>query len=290
MGTKKQHYVPQVYLRNFTYTDQIWVYNRVNKKIYKSSIRDVCAKNHLYETEWINSPNDNDFVLYNAIENTFSEAEGRYAYILKKFISICNNNENRNAIILKSAEKEEMANFISNLFVRNPVMLDVFMEGFEDAKELPELIPYKELFDVLGVSGSESFFKTAYKNTITFEEVEGAWPNIIRNCLINMYVYILKSPECLDFVTASFPIMYTTKELQENETIIKSLYVPITPRFALLYLDKKAPGHTNKIFEIQEKMVNKLNLDYLKFDKNRSYKILSNDKEHLEKLKNKEAE
>jgi hypothetical protein len=288
--TKKQHYVPQVYLKNFTCTEQIWVYNRLNKKIYKSSIRDVCVKNHLYETERKNSFSDENYVLYNAIENTFSEAEGGYANILKKFISICYNKENRNALILRPAEKEEVASLISNLFVRNPVTLDVFMEGFDEAKELPELAPYTELLNIVGISESESFFKAAYKNIITFEEVEGAWPNIIKDCLINMYVYILKSPEGSNFVTASFPIMYTTKELNKNETNLKSLYVPITPRFALLYLDKKAPGRTNKILEIQEKMVNKLNLDYLKYDENRSYLILSHNKELLEKLKNKENE
>lgn len=290
MGTKKQHYVPQAYLENFSYAKQIWVYNRVNKKIYKSNIRDTCEKNHLYETELRNSPNHNNFVLYNAIENTFSDAEGRYANILKKVISICNNYDNRNAIILRSSEKEALANLISNLFVRNPVILDVFMDGVGDTKEISELMPYEELFNALGISESEPFFKAAYKNTIAFEEIEGSWPNIIKNSILDMYVYILKCPDGLDFVTASFPIRYTTKDLHGDEFILNSLYVPITPCFALLYLDKKVPGRTNKIFEIEEKMVNKLNLDYLKFDKNRSYSILSHNKELLERLRNKEIE
>ena len=53
MSTKKQHYVPQFYLKNFSDESlQLYVLNKNIKKIYKSSVRDICSRNNLYEIKW----------------------------------------------------------------------------------------------------------------------------------------------------------------------------------------------------------------------------------------------
>ena len=41
--TKKQHYVPQFYLRNFTSDDnKLWVFDRVKEEYYFRAPKDVC--------------------------------------------------------------------------------------------------------------------------------------------------------------------------------------------------------------------------------------------------------
>ena len=53
MSTKKQHYVPQFYLKNFSDESlQLYVLNKNIKKIDKSSVRDICYRNNLYEIKW----------------------------------------------------------------------------------------------------------------------------------------------------------------------------------------------------------------------------------------------
>ena len=51
--TRRQHYVPQFYLRNFT--DEInmfWIFNRSTKNFNRSKPKDICREDYLYETEW----------------------------------------------------------------------------------------------------------------------------------------------------------------------------------------------------------------------------------------------
>ncbi len=47
--TKKQHYVPQFYLRNFTSEDnKLWVFDRVKKEYYCKTPKEVCYEKYLY--------------------------------------------------------------------------------------------------------------------------------------------------------------------------------------------------------------------------------------------------
>lgn len=47
--TKKQHYVPQFYLRNFTLGDnKLWVFDRENKEYYYKTPKDICFEKFLY--------------------------------------------------------------------------------------------------------------------------------------------------------------------------------------------------------------------------------------------------
>ncbi|CAG1020416.1 hypothetical protein DOJK_00319 [Patescibacteria group bacterium] len=46
---KKQHYVPQVYLRRFSIKNQINVLDKFNDKSYPSNIKDVAEENRFYD-------------------------------------------------------------------------------------------------------------------------------------------------------------------------------------------------------------------------------------------------
>lgn len=51
--TKKQHYVPQFYLRNFTSDDnKLWVFDRVKEEYYFQTPKEICYEKYLYETPW----------------------------------------------------------------------------------------------------------------------------------------------------------------------------------------------------------------------------------------------
>ena len=46
--------------------------------------------------------------------------EGEYSPLLKRIIDICRNPQNKNALICNHEEKEMLASFVTNIFVRNP--------------------------------------------------------------------------------------------------------------------------------------------------------------------------
>jgi hypothetical protein len=69
---KKQHYIPQFYLREFSQDgSNLFVYNLKNKKDYKCKIRNLCQNNYFYGRDL-------------KLEALFSKIEFEQASILKK--------------------------------------------------------------------------------------------------------------------------------------------------------------------------------------------------------------
>lgn len=72
---KKQHFVPQFYLRNFAHDDKrIWVYNLKSKKSYLSLIRTSCQEKYFYGKD-------------GQLEKIFATLEKKFAETLKKIIT-----------------------------------------------------------------------------------------------------------------------------------------------------------------------------------------------------------
>lgn len=120
--TKRQHYILQFYLKNFTDdSNKLWVYDRLRKKFFKNSPKDICCEKNLYETLWEDVDSRlGEFVLQNQMENKFAQQEGIYNFLLKRIINICTNTQNRAALICNKDEKRILAGFVANLFLRNP--------------------------------------------------------------------------------------------------------------------------------------------------------------------------
>ena len=111
--TKKQHYVPQFYLRNFTSDDnKLWVFDREKKEYYHSAPKDICFEKFLYETPWEDAnPKLGKYVLENQIEDYFAEKEGEYSSLLRKIIGICKETKNRNGANLQCIRKRDAGKF-----------------------------------------------------------------------------------------------------------------------------------------------------------------------------------
>ncbi|MGW8114546.1 DUF4238 domain-containing protein [Caproicibacterium sp. NSD3] len=100
---KRQHYVPQFYLKNFSDKNQksIGLYRFTDQKlIINASIKDIAYRNNFYDED-------------NSIENTLTNMEGRWNEILNVFIG-----KNIPADTMKWVEKEkdEIAYDIFQLF------------------------------------------------------------------------------------------------------------------------------------------------------------------------------
>ncbi|MBN2396714.1 MAG: DUF4238 domain-containing protein [Candidatus Atribacteria bacterium] len=93
MQDKKQHYIPQFYLKNFSiikklHEDEkpaVFVYDKVEKKLKRKAIKNVGKENHLY------SIRDSDDSLNAIIEKQLSKLEGLFSRILLKIDQSYNN-------------------------------------------------------------------------------------------------------------------------------------------------------------------------------------------------------
>lgn len=73
--TKKQHYIPQFYLKLFTSSNKFDCFNIRTFKRYTSSVKDICCQKHLYEVDKVKPDNE--------LENYWSGIEGCFADIIK---------------------------------------------------------------------------------------------------------------------------------------------------------------------------------------------------------------
>ena len=120
--TKRQHYVPQVYLRNFSKDKKrIWSYvvDKSEKGKYVP-IESVCRENYLYEVK----DNKGSFLSPNWIEKIFSALEGMFAVQLRGLNSKAFIKENyRTKSFLTTQEKAFWKLFVAMQMMRSPMVL-----------------------------------------------------------------------------------------------------------------------------------------------------------------------
>lgn len=122
--TKKQHYVPQVYLRGFS-QDEKCVYSfdlKTELPTQPIPIESVCRENYLYEIK----DGNNDFIYMNLMENILCGLEGRFADYrrrLKNKAFIKSNYKTR--CFLTNQEKDFWKVFITTQMLRSPLVLGV---------------------------------------------------------------------------------------------------------------------------------------------------------------------
>lgn len=96
MTTKKQHYIPRMILKNFTYfripmrKPLIYYFDKQKNIECLIDIKNVCRKNYLYEFKDENNNN----IYTNLNENYFSRLESKWAEIIKKIKNDDNLNDN----------------------------------------------------------------------------------------------------------------------------------------------------------------------------------------------------
>lgn len=105
---QNQHYVPQLILRNFCVSDQIFVFDKKDERIFKTNIRNIAVERGFYDFDF----KDEKLTL----EAGLSKLEAKADITLKKII------ENKTLSIIEEKEKISFANFIAIQFARVKAM------------------------------------------------------------------------------------------------------------------------------------------------------------------------
>ncbi|WDL99794.1 DUF4238 domain-containing protein [Alicyclobacillus sp. ALC3] len=113
---KRQHYVPEMYLRNFAdHREYIWAFNKETRSVFNTPIKNVAQERYFYD--------DADGPQY--VEQYFSSLENDIAPILRRIIStfyLSDVHRLVNKTILTVADKTNLAWFIATQFLRTSDM------------------------------------------------------------------------------------------------------------------------------------------------------------------------
>ena len=278
--TKKQHYVPQFYLRNFTSDDnKLWVFDRIKEEYYFRTPKEVCYEKYLYETPWNEDPKLGKFVLENQIENYFADKEGEYSPLLKRIIDICRNSQNKNALICNHEEKKRLASFVANVFERNPWSLKQIESDLplEELKKNEEIQAIERIIQIMGFGDIDSLVKAADKRVWLTEEFDGS--RLAPRILEMNYTFLVSNGE--PFITSSFPAIYELCDIEERGLMPSNIYLPVHPQIALLYNGTIPKMKSNRLKTVGEEIVHELNSVYLKSDVEQMRFLIARDKESL---------
>ena len=138
--TKKQHYVPQAYLRGFSVDGKrVFAFNNKTNKTYDSPIpiESICRKDYLYEIK----NNKNKIITPNYIENVLCNLEGQFAKYRKKLEAKAFLKENfKTSSFLSSDEKAFWYVYTAIQLMRLPTILNA-------AEQLSNELLEKEITD-----------------------------------------------------------------------------------------------------------------------------------------------
>ena len=285
--TKRQHYVPQFYLYLFADNDnKLHVFNIKKEKWFSCPPKNICYKDYLYETPWEEAnPDLEKLVLPNQIEKNFGERESAYKALLKKIIEICSNPANKKALICNSEEKKTLAQFTANLLLRNEWSMKKHETDFSITQiDDPEFQKIDQLLQDMNWGGTKTLISAANKKLWLDESFGGNTTLGISNQLFELNFSIL-TPEEGRFITSGFPVIYETYDDEDGLTYPKCFYLPIHPRYALLYnCVNSARNYRNRLIAIPQEKVDIFNRAYLKEDPNQIKYLISDDERYLVNL------
>jgi hypothetical protein len=243
---KKQHYLPQTYLRKFSFTvslaQKIFVLHKDKSKIFCTNIRDTASERHFYTVK-----KTNDQYLW---ENTYAkEIEPLMSNILSCIISQCENELIQDhAFVLTSEMKKQLSiSMICQLlrgkhsreFERN-IYAEVVPSVIKDVRERFAPIDESKEKILRAAIEEEDYFKLAsMQATFDAKRLEN-----YTNILLRKHFLVFRIIGNAEFITSDNPVMFLdslslsakpfTNGLAQNTTVV---YFPVSPKLLIAAYD-----------------------------------------------------
>ena len=231
--TKKQHYVPQTYLRGFS-PDSTYIYEynlKQGKPIPEPvSIESICREKFLYEFR----DNDGEFIWINALEEILGDIEGKFAEYKRRLLSKVVHKENYKTKNFLSTEERYFWRFYTTLQVmRMPSILSGITEIMKD--EFPKEFTENELRNI-AIAFSLPFFKPPEQNELN--------AFLLFLSALDTRTLTVGFAESDNLFTSDQP-MYGEKGAKDL-TDIKALWFPISSNCILFYSPPRESNNTKR--------------------------------------------
>jgi len=244
---KNQHYVPRFYLKRFSVNNNnIFVYDKIQKKSFRSSIKSVSSTKFFYDWKELD-----DIVGTQFIEEVFSVLEGEVSCDIRDLLDRVDGNE---FIGFTYKDRTSLAEFIWYQMIRNQegrIIGRQLVERME--KELRQKGASEELLKEYGLLSNDYNDKIDHlKFILSFDKME----DLIRSLCKRIWI-LMKNETNYNFFTSDNPVARRTH--WEIHHLAYELYYPLTPKIGIniLYRDtfKDLEGWDNRIMLIKDKDV-----------------------------------
>ncbi len=254
---KKQHYVPQYYLRRFSDDgDSLWVYNRKVGKTYKSRSEDVCERNYHYEMEakcqrsW-----HGRHLLPGKIEKKLSQIEGEQSTLL------CMIDAQLDAGYVHEKERRALLWLVGHLIARHPAMLADYEPDYDAMYSDPEVRWGCEVLAQAGMAGEiEVLAQGANQMVLALWRCKGSPTYFAKNDLERLRCHFIRPQGEARFITSSLPPHFNSTLQKDGKYHIDDLTLPLSSALAVRYSND---GPTKcEIIEASDDSVIEINAGY----------------------------
>ena len=271
--TRKQHFLPVMYLKNFTNTDgKLWQFKLKYRTYKEITPAQTCYKDFLYETPWKNPYGKKQFALVNYLENHFSTREALYsAYISPICKKVCMNNAN--ILDITADERKVLAEFTTNIFLRHPNL----MKAMQLDTVTPEDLRKNDIEKIEKLFGKEAETVLLFLKKCEWldEQFSEGYFQFVQRMFEGMKLVFLISCNS-EFVTCDWPIL----KAQIGGEII-AFMLPLSPKCCVCY---SSIIKQEKISCIADDLVNCYNKLHIEKKLSRINYIYAHRKQDIERM------
>lgn len=281
---KKQHYVPQFYLKSFCdESGKLTAFDPIRKKFKRITPQNICFENNLYETPTSDCNEGSvSYINCNYIENIFGKYEGDFASLQRKILAV-GTEKNKNDVILNIDEEKLFFHFIANMLVRNPVsMKKMGIDSLsEDFKETEFYVETTHKLKERGKSEVDSIILCVLKSLCLTKEYSNDGLDLLIEEISKIDYYFLVAKE-REFITTDHPVCFESDFFNKTENS-NSLYMVLSPHVVVQFGNHSySKFKRNRMILIPENLVDELNKSII--EKQHYYKwIIAHSQSAIEK-------
>lgn len=251
--TKRQHYVPKVYLKYFSVdeerTPHVYAVFPNGKEPQKVSIEKICCQSYLYDQIAVDSESGaHIFIAPNELERIFSKNESKYAELISR---LTDDLLEKNDYELTVEELKMLQGFMSSLLFRNPnfvhisncVVDRIFAQDPEFIRNIQHAAPDVPSNVAISYTANEFLKKFLFLSTLTMAKT-----------MEDSRFCIFRTSDSV-FVTSDVPVVNIYGEKQGIQYDLVGM--PITPELFVAFVD--AECDIPKVLLIDSRSVRRIN-------------------------------
>lgn len=238
--TRKQHWVPQFYLRHFADSSgRLYAYSKSSGDFYRTKTENVCSKRDLYEVKHsdIKADSDDRYYAQNFIEARLSEDESRISVPYTQLLRCCRDATLEGDTFRRG--RQAVCELASNLIVRHPVAMQGDRRKAREESSLLQVNGIlteedRALLDYSGWNGDhKALAELSVTATLLFSEDGSVPANRIYKAFLEKQFCVLEAPIGSGFITTSMPMFIIGPE--DDSYVFDFAYMPLSNKYAALF-------------------------------------------------------